>query len=316
MTTRARRAPAVARAAARRPAARRPAARRPAAPGVAALAAVAAMALGACSNDFDPPSYLGDLRVLAIVADPLEAGPGEQVTLAPVLHVPPGQTVTALGWSFCPLALDATQGFACVITECEVALAADPATGAVTVDPSAEAQACVAALAAAGDGGGAAPPELPERIDVVFRLHVETSAGEVRDAIERFPLWLQGPPPERNRPPVILAVTADGVAPDADGAWPGVAVGAEVSIRVTVDPASLDTFTDVDGSARAEAAITSLYATAGRFDADRGVGTDATVAWKAEKLEGGETEALVYAVARDLRGGQTVAGPYRIPLQP
>jgi hypothetical protein len=282
---------------------------------LAPVAVVAALALGACSNNFDPPSYLAGLRVLAVAADPLEAGPGEPVTLVPVLYVPPGQSVTALSWSLCPLALDATQAFACVVPECEVPLDADPATGAVTVDPSAAAAACVAALVAAGGGAGAIP-ELPDKVDVVFRLHVETDAGEARDALERFPLWLQAPPPERNRPPVILAVTADGVAPDADGAWPAVAAGGQVAVRVTIDPASLDTFTDVDGSQRLEEPIVSLYATAGRFDADRGVGTDATVTWKAEKLLPADTEALVYAVARDLRGGQTVAGPYRLPLVP
>jgi hypothetical protein len=282
---------------------------------LAPLAAVAALALGACSNDFDPPSYLAGLRVLAVVADPLEVGPGEQVTLTPALYVPAGQTVTALSWSLCPFALDATRGFACVVPECEVALDADPVTGAVTADPSAAAAACGAALQASGAGAGSIP-ELPDKIDVVFRLHVETDAGEARDAIERFPLWLAAAPPERNRPPVILEVTADGVAPDADGAFAAVAPDTEVAVRVTLDPASLDTFTDVDGTPRAEEPVVSLYATAGRFDADRGVGTDATVTWKAEKLRDGDTEALVYAVARDLRGGQTVAGPYRIPLVP
>ena len=280
--------------------------------GALAVAAATALALGACSNDFDPPSYLNGLRVLAVLAEPLEAGPGEQVTMQPVLHVPAGQTVSALAWTYCPLALDATRGFACVAPECEVALAADPDTGAVTVEPFAAVEACAATLAAGGVG--AVPAVLPDRVDVVFRLHVETSAGEARDALERFPLWLAGPPPERNQAPIIAAVTADGVDPDADGAWPGVAAGAEVAVRVTIDPASLDTFTDVDGSSRAEEAVVSLYATAGRFAADRGIGSDATVAWKAEELLPGETEALVYAVARDLRGGQTVAGPYRIPI--
>jgi hypothetical protein len=280
--------------------------------GAFVAAAVAILAASACSNKFDPVSYLGDLRVLAILADPLEAGPGEPVTLQPVLFVPPGQSVTGLSWSLCPLALDATRGFACVVPECEVALAADPDSGAVTVEPFAAAEDCVATLAAGG--AGAALPVLPDRVDVVFRLHVETSAGEARDAIERVPLWLAGPPPERNRAPIIVTVTAAGVAPDADGAWPGVATGAAVAVRVTVDPASLDTFTDVDGSSRTEEAVVSLYGTAGRFDQDRGVGTDSTVTWKAEKLLPEDTEALVYVVARDLRGGQTVAGPYRLPI--
>jgi hypothetical protein len=101
--------------------------------------------------------------------------------------------------------------------------------------------------------------------------------------------------------------------------WPGetadpVAEGGQAQVRVRIDPDSLDPFIDDAGRSRTEEAILSLYTTAGRFEFDRIAGEDATVTWRAEKLEPGQAQADIYVVARDLRGGQAVFGPVFVPL--
>jgi hypothetical protein len=275
-----------------------------------AVLAVVLWATG-CDTGFDPPSYLKDLRVLAVQANPLEAGPGDIVTLRPRIYLAPATTLASLEWSFCPLTLGARGAFRCVSPACETAL--QPAADlSVTTNPLALAQTCLVSVV--GSGALPAGASLPQTLESVFRLRVMASDGAVEEVVERYPVWPFAAPPARNRPPVISGITANGAAPDADGTFAPVAPLAEVTIEVAIDPQSLDTYVDGNGDSRIEDPVVSFYATAGRFQRDRANGTRSHVVWKAEKLGADDSEAVVYIVARDLRGGQTVSGPYRIPI--
>lgn len=271
-------------------------------------------ALAACGPEFEPPSLLDDLRVLALVADPLEVGPGETTTITPVVHVPAGVTLARPSWSFCPFSAGSSVGFACAVPACEVPLAPE-ADGSVSASPGQLALSCIDKLSAPGGAPAQVPTELPEQVEVLFRYSVETAAGFQREAVARIPLWTGGPPESPNRPPVIAEVQIAGQPATAGQPSAPVDVDQELELRVRIDPASLDSFVDPSGRQRTEEAIVTFYATAGRFEDDKVAGTDQTVIWRAAELSAAQNKAEVYVVARDLRGGQAVLGPLVVPIQ-
>lgn len=270
--------------------------------------------LAACGDDFLPASYLADLRVLAVEATPLEVGPGEPVTLRPVLHLPAGEQLTLERWTFCPFSLGSAVGFGCALPACETTLTA-AADGSVTARPSDLAGACAAKLAASAGPGAPTLDDVPSSAETVFRGTFRSSAGTARDAVMRVPLYLTGPPPARNRQPVVTRVSLAGQALQVGTPFRAVQPDEELELGVEIDPASLDPYVDEAGRQRTEEALISFFTTAGRFEYDREAGTSVTNTFKVEKLEPGQTEALIYVVARDLRGGQTVAGPFTVPIQ-
>lgn len=275
------------------------------------ILALALFAAG-CGDDFLPPSYLDGLRVLALVSDPVEAGPSDLVTITPHVYMEEDDPLTGQTWTFCPFSLGPTAGYQCALPACETELTPE-ADGSVQASPGALALQCVAELAG-GEAPQGVPAEIPEKADVYFRYRAAAASGDTREAVLKLALWTRGPPPSPNGPPLIESVAIGGrVLSPGESADP-VTEGGEALIRVRIDPDSLDLFEDQAGRSRTEEAILSLFTTAGRFEYDRIDGTDATVTWKAEKLEPGQTRADVYVVARDLRGGQAVYGPVSVPL--
>lgn len=273
-----------------------------------------ALTLAGCGDDFLPPSVLADLRVLAVAATPLEAGPGEQVALRPFVHVPRGERLVESRWSFCPLHLGSSAGFRCISSACESPLALE-ADGSASADPMTLALACVTQLGQATGAPVPAPGTLGTTVEGLFRGAYRSSSGVTRDAVLRFTLWPGGAPAARNRPPRISAVSLGGQALEAGGRAREVRPDEALALRVEVDPSSLDRFVDEAGRDRTEEPLLSFYATAGRFEADRLAGASTENEWRAEELEAGATESWIYVVARDQRGGQTVAGPYTVPIR-
>jgi hypothetical protein len=270
----------------------------------------AAAALAGCEPEFQPRSSLRDLRVLALVASPLEVGPGEEVAITPYAVAPAGAAIAAQAWSFCPFSAGSAAGFACAVPECEIALPAGP-DGGVRADPLALAQACLA-----GPGGAPAglPATLPERVELLFRYAVTSTDGDAREALARVPFYPRGAPAARNAPPVVLGVELGGAPVAAGVLGPPLRAGGALEVRVRLDPASAETYRDASGRLVQEALVVSFYATAGEWDADRADGPDARRTLEGSDL-GAAAEAQVWAVARDLRGGQAVAGPFRVPLE-
>lgn len=269
---------------------------------------LAALLAAACAEEYAPESYLDDLRVLALLAEPLEVGPGDGLDVAAVTHARPDDPLAEERWSFCPLTTGAGGAFACVAPVCETDLGPGPA---VSLVPSDLAAACLAALGGLPDGA-----ELPDAVESVVRYRARSASGQERQAVQRVPLWTSGPPPDPNLPPVLLGVEIDGV-PAVEGALAATVVpGGGVPVRVRIDPASVQTYVDGAGRTLSESIVVFFYATAGRFDAERATGPEALVRFEANELEPGQVEAEVWAVARDLRGGQVAAGPFRIAIGP
>lgn len=282
---------------------------------ILALAAAAALLIigpAGCGMDFEPASYLNDARVLAIGADPLEVGPGEQVTLRPVIFLPDDLQLDEQTWSYCPFSLGAQAGYECAVPACQLDLTAEP-DGSLVSDPLALALECVARFEGQSLPQGV-PSELPESIEAIYTYRMIASDGSQRQAVARVPMYPGGVPEPRNRPPVIAGIEIGGQPATAGELLDPIAEEAELSVRVLTDPDSLDAYQDASGRDLQEDAIVSLFATAGRFDFDRAFGTDVSVPWKAEDLEPGQTQADIYAVVRDLRGGQAVAGPISVPI--
>jgi hypothetical protein len=270
----------------------------------------AAFLLAACGDDFLPPSVLADLRVLAVPATPLEAGPGETVALRPVVFVPEDEQLDAVAWTFCPFHLGSSAGYRCVAPACETALplAAD---GSVSAVPSALGASCAAGAQLPVGGLGA----VPEQVEALFRGRYRSSSGLERQVVLPLPLWLAGPPAQRNRHPAVTRVELDGqplqVGTPAREARPD----DELTLRVLTDETSMDPFVDEAGRQRVEEPLVSFYTTAGRLGSDREAGADARTTLRLEQLEPGQTEARLYVVVRDLRGGQAAAGPFVVPIR-
>ncbi len=282
-----------------------------------ALLAAAALAAAGCASDFPPASFLDDLRVLAIVASPLDVAPGQAVTLAPTVHVPTGSAIDGQEWTFCPLSVGSVSGYACAAPACETTLAT-AASGPpipVTANPTDLALAC---LAGAG-GAGPAPGTLPEVVETVFRYTV-TAGGQRRVAVQLVPLWTRGPPPDPTLPPAVQRVEIGGVAvhpasvPPAQP--PPLLPGGLLPVRVVVDPSSVQTYLDGAGVLRTETVTVSYFSTAGRLSSDRATGVDVAVDLEGIELRPGEVEGRVWVVVRDLRGGQEPLGPFAVPIQP
>lgn len=265
-----------------------------------------------CGADFDPASYLQGLRVLALIADPLEVGPSDELSITPVVYLSEGESISSSSLGFCPFSLGPTAGYECAVPACEIELSADQ-NGRYKAVPYELTLQCMSQLGT-GDLPKGVPAEIPERVDVYFSYLVSSSLGEVRQAVLKLGLYTRGPPPVVNRAPLVSFMAIDETPIDSGGIAEPVTEGQQVEIQLQVDPASLDSFTDQAGNTKTEEAIVSFYANAGRFDYSKVSGSDARVTWKAVKLEPGQTHADVYVTVRDLRGGQAVFGPVTIPI--
>ncbi len=284
---------------------------------------VAMVTAAGCGQDFEPRTLLNKLTVLALFSEPIEAVGDEEVRLTARIFAPPGDELVEEEWRFCPLTAGAQAGYRCLLPACEQALESE-AAGRARVNPWQLGQACLAVLAAGGgaqDLEGAALGELPEPLETVVFYRARSASGEEREAVLRLPLYLGEGPRERNRHPEFLGVAFDGgdlVAPAelAGHVLPAMAGRGEVEILVVIDEESLDEYRDEADRLRVEEPVVSFYATVGRFEWERGAGTEIENRWKARRLEEGDEEAELYFVVRDLRGGQAVVGPTRIPLEP
>ncbi|HVP67051.1 MAG TPA: hypothetical protein VMT17_07290 [Anaeromyxobacteraceae bacterium] len=297
------------------------------------LSLLASAALAGCSTDFLPPSYLNDLRVLAVLADPLElqvqAGAAPpSIALRPVVY--PALTAVAdvaQAWTFCPVSAGSAAGYACVEPECALSKPEGPlpvgADGSIDVTPDALA-ACSPAL------GGSLPEGVPSPLTTYFRYSVTatTPAGsQSRVAVLEVPVWF-GPPPagyEINLPPAIQRVeigtsvvfASDPTVPTQQA--PPLAQGGSLPVHVVIDPASVQTYVDAAGVTRVETMTVDYYATAGRFASDSATGLDTVVSLSGTDFTAAELAAAVlqvYVVALDLRGGQAVGGPFPVTIAP
>ena len=278
------------------------------------LFALALLLLPSCAEELDPVTFLQEPRVLAIVSEPLEAGPGEEVTLRPILYVPEGTKVASATWRFCPMTFGPMTAYACLVPSppCLVDLAAE-ADGSVKANPSALALGCLAHASSLADLDASVPVAVPDEVETVFFLTVELDDGRKRDSLMRVPLHtspIEGP---RNRHPVV-SLLIEGKEPAPGDSFHVFAEGDDLEIEVLVDPDSLDPYVDVIGRDRVEEPIVSFFSDAGKFDKERDDGTEVENTWRFLDHGLDRSEARLYAVVRDERGGQAVAGPVKVAL--
>jgi hypothetical protein len=287
---------------------------------ILATTLLAGLLLTSCGEEFTPPSILENGRVLAYSVDPLELGFGAEVRIERNLWVPPGATVSEDRWRFCPINAGARGGFACASEACLVDLTAEQGGAAVRFDPSQHLLTCAAKLGAeaggtVAPGGAGAPEETPDSIESIVFHRFTLDSGFTREAVVRVTLWLKGPSPDPNLPPMIKEVRSDDRLLVEGDLSTGVDPDAGFPLSVVVDPASLQTYADGSGSELQEDPFFTFFTTAGRFDAERTDGADNRNVWKPEKLEDFDgKEAEIWIVARDGRGGAAVTGPFRVAL--
>lgn len=272
----------------------------------AAALLAAALALAGCMDDFSPQSDLLGLRVMALVADPLELAPGQSITIRATEYVPAGAVVADRRWSFCPLTAGAVAAYACAVPQCEVTV---PGTGAeVTLNPTQLIQSCL------GWTGTTPPAQVPDVIEPVFRYRI-TTGDATREAILQLPQWTRQAPPDPNLPPVIQAVQIGGVTWSPGAVLPVLPVNGALPVRLLIDPASVQTFVDAAGVTQTETMTGYFYTTAGTFSNGITTGTDTTVDLEGASVAPGQV-AQLWVVALDLRGGQAVAGPIPVTVGP
>lgn len=277
-------------------------------PLVVAILAAGLLSAG-CTNDFSPQGDLLGLRVLALVASPLELAPGEAVTVRPQDYVPAGSTIVSQRWTFCPVSAGSVTAYACAVPQCEVELTPAP-DGSVTANPTVIIGSCL------GAAGGTLPASVPDQLLTVFRYRIATDLGETRDAVLQVPQWTRQPPPDPNLPPVILGVEIGGLPAVVGVPTPPLPVDGTLPVRLLIDPASVQTFVDAAGVSQTETMTGYFYTNGGTIPDGITSGTDTTTNLEGTGFLPGQTSAQVWVVALDLRGGQAVAGPFTVPFGP
>jgi hypothetical protein len=86
---------------------------------LAALLTLALLAagLGGCGANFDSPTLLSKLRLLALQAQPVNPATGDATTITPLVYSPSAATAALeFSWSWCPLLGQANDGYVCPIS--------------------------------------------------------------------------------------------------------------------------------------------------------------------------------------------------------
>ena len=279
---------------------------------VARIALLASLALG-CANDFDPPSLVKGPRLLALVVDPPEAAPGQDIVFRALVASPDGAPLTlALRVDLSTRALAAGAGQSLGDQAEPIELAWD---GEAAVLEGAEtARAIDALLEALGD----APPGTPEHVvrfvyeAVGLPLTVELELRDERGAIvlEGFKRFFLSPRAARTTNPPgprfaidgrWVSASSDPFTCEPDGEAPEVRAGAAVTLGPDPDDAGwLETYPAIDLEGEviesSESAFYSWYSTAGSFSFAVTRAPDREVEWTAPEEPG---DYPLWLVVRD-----------------
>lgn len=300
------------------------------------ISAAAALWVAACipSTDFDDRELIKSPRILAIIADPPEAAPGEDVTLRIFSGAMPEGVRYA--WSVCPLVESfGTQGFGgaqygmmdpppgCSASAGAFVL---PGEGPSTTLPGAVTQAAFDNLEELGETfGDRLPPDtlrlLAEEIGVPVAVGVRVFDGdrELVAAYKRVLLSLRSeqgtnPPPPRFE---LNGMTLEGRERDGDLVCLPEGVPTTELGRVPMPPATelfvmpdpndepwIETYNVLDPQGgvvvKSERAFYSFYTTAGAFNQTSTHAPDRNTRWYSPAAPG---PASLYYIVRDGHGG-------------
>jgi len=285
----------------------------------------------ACAPEFDPYNELGELRVLAVRAEPPELRAGETTTLDALIHDASKAGVTR-AWSVCPWTSDPSAGYACPVDQPSFDRAFRNAQLEGDAPSLQLGSADTATLPFPGDADGArglcrqlallvsssatAAPDCATRWEWTVRL-VTTGDGKTIETVKAVTLWLtEDAVPNRN--PILTglqAQTGEGSLIELDGkVRPELRVNRDHTLRIALDHSSIETFrpSAVPGqrlpSATREALTFTWFVDAGSTERIRstykeGVESLAEAtenAWHAPRKA---DDVRLYVVVRDHRGG-------------
>jgi hypothetical protein len=278
-----------------------------------------------CSADFDPPSRIEGLRVLAVRADEPYAAPGDTVQLT-ALAVDPAGRALQWGWGTC-VDPDSSEVVDCIdhADWSGFTIAPDAPTHAVTIPADAIDRLAPAARARATVGvitvvcpGDLSLPSLPSSIEAtgslpfVCRDHATgrtLATDEYAAGVKR--IFVRAT--DRNANPTIANVTWDG-HDWSDTATQHAAVCATDGnslancdsvlhqVAANAAPGSAESGVDSFGASFAEQVIVQYYATEGSFSDGVRIASDPVTKWTARQETAGRTVTM-WMVLRDDRGG-------------
>ena len=222
------------------------------------------LVLFGCETNFVPRTLVDDYRVFGVVTEPPAAYPTSTVTLT---VVDTGETDLTYDWTLCPVAIGALLNFACLAPDLEQHFTTDDPELVVDFGPAGvDLLGTLIAWFSNQPGGSDAcdadcmAMAMGRVLDVQFT--VRTKRGEDTLFTTVRTVRVQADAQDLNTNPVIEFLGVDG-----DGEGGMVRPGAELALRLEVDPTSLQTFTRAIGQQDTEEGQVSWYATSGEFDA-------------------------------------------------
>lgn len=261
---------------------------------------------GCLLDDVRPAGSLQGPTVIAIVAEPAEATPGEQVSYRSVVASPSGpESSSGATWSFCrtprPLSENAAVSVPCATSqEQPIAAAGEEIEASVPMDACArfgpETSAGLRPIDPDRSGGYYQPVRFAfDGRVAMFRHRIRCAlANAPFEVVRRFQNEYQ-----RNRAPVIHGMhTLDAELP--------LTAGAPATLVLDVSPDAAESYVVYDLSAvelkqRTEALEVRWFASAGQLDSQSSPSDGrATARWTAPERPG---RAWIWAVLRDDRGG-------------
>jgi hypothetical protein len=257
--------------------------------------------LAGCPSQVEPPgSFLIGLRVVGIVAQPPQIGPGETTVVTATAIDTTGGTPTA-DWQRCLLPAVPGQAVnpACVTGDAGVLL--EPIGSGLTITTTMP-DITADTLGQPDSTGGVYLPLI---------AHVTSGAMSLA-ADYRLRLTQPGQPPNQNPTIAEVFVAGDGGAMPIDEAVPLVVhPGDQIPLAVTYAPGSAETYTVVIAGAPTRTATeiltTSWFSTAGELSVSKTSDMQPTTVLQLNKqLPAGAARIDLYAVGRDDRGGTDV----------
>jgi hypothetical protein len=265
-------------------------------------ALVLAFLLAGCPSQVEPPgSFLVGLRVVGIVAEPPQVGPGEATVVTATAVDTTGGTPTA-DWQRCRLPPVPGQAVNpdCVTGDAGALL--EPIGSGLTITTTMPADVTADALGQADSTGG---------VYLQLIAHV-TSGAQALAADYRLRLTQPGQPPNQNPTIDSVIVAGDGGAMPIDEAVPLVVhSGERIPLSVIYAPGSAQMYTVVIAGAPTRTATeiltTSWFSTAGELSVGKTSDMQPiTVLQLDRRLPASAARIDLYAVGRDDRGGTDV----------
>ncbi len=212
--------------------------------------AVALAVVAGCSNDFDPASYLqpGSLRVLGVVADPAEAAAGATATLTVI--TPDLPTTPTYDWVVCtqpPLPGSSSLDPLCIEAD----------MGSFLVPVAGNGPSAVVTMPADASPKTLGIPDASGGFYVPVKVRA-TMGDQTLDTVYGLRLSLPGIEPPNHNPTIATASLVNGpvdasptdvteLSTDPTAPTP-VAVGSELTLRLTLTPDSFEVYPQLTGT--------------------------------------------------------------------